>query len=906
MEIHHPPSIQRAKVYKPASSRRVVLLAIVSVLYAVVGNFVYSTAGEPYRLAQAEFEALKAKHPKLWAPSTLASNTAAKAARSIGGTVSNRLSLFDDFEDDDQEADEDEVAMRQAKAKADAAAAAEVAEAEAAAAAAAAAKNSDEHDEDDFDMMDFEEAASMPPTFLPNAWVAAALFLLLTGHALFHLMCHWSVDFRAMALFAPVSTAADVQAGCSVLMEPHPHRGAKALAELVPDVRSPGQLFLLFQRQRYDYTRDGFVAAEAAEAGKSAQNKQDDGSDDDRPQQRRTKASVDPRNGGLTLTKCPVDLDVREYFATAGLSHARVLQQQAHYGLNSLAIAQPQFLDLFKEQLVSPIAMFQFFTSLLWLMDEYWQYCLFSIFNVVTFESVTVTQRLKTMKSLDGMSAKSVPVLAFRDNRWTTTTTNDLVPGDVIAICRTSMGAAPGQLGVTVANDTIPCDCLILRGSAVANEATLTGESVPQMKDAISADYSAARCPLDIDGVHRVHVLFSGTSLINAAPTKQGDGRGGGGGGGSRGGGGGDGVDSIPSPPNNGCLCYVLRTGFNSSQGELVQMIEFSTQRVSSSNRETFAALGLLLCFALVAAGYVLKKGLEKGEQTTHQLLLKCVIIVTSVVPQQLPMQMAVAVNTALMQLLKSGIFCTEPFRVPFAGQIQHCLFDKTGTLSTDKLIPIGVVNVDSGAGAGAGGVDDGGGGGGAKASRLTKTTAGAATQESRVVVKQLVDGRTLVHVPAASPAAAMVLAACHSLVQVGLGDVLPACCRVCRVFACEYVCVVCVCVCVCLLPVCPHAWRLRASPSVASAPAATIELHSPSVLPPHSLRSLARGAWSTLWSYCCAVRSTRWLAQARPGAAAALSLLVTPWSWRRCRASRGSTTPGVRRRVQRTSMQPR
>ena len=63
------------------------------------------------------------------------------------------------------------------------------------------------------------------------------------------------------------------------------------------------------------------------------------------------------------------------------------------------------------------------------------------------------------------------------------------------------------------------------------------------------------------------------------------------------------------------------------------------------------------------AAGYVLKKGLEKGDRTTHELLLKCVIIITAVVPRQLPMQMAVAVNHALMTLLKKGIFCTEPYR---------------------------------------------------------------------------------------------------------------------------------------------------------------------------------------------------------------------------------------------------
>ena len=91
---------------------------------------------------------------------------------------------------------------------------------------------------------------------------------------------------------------------------------------------------------------------------------------------------------------------------------------------------------------------------------------------------------------------------------------------------------------------------------------------------------------------------------------------------------------------------------------------------MTDDTKETLWALLLLLCFALAASAYVFKKGLDKADRTTHELLLKCVIIITSVVPRQLPMQTALAVNTALMALIKAGVYCTEPYRVPFAGKI--------------------------------------------------------------------------------------------------------------------------------------------------------------------------------------------------------------------------------------------
>ncbi|KAF8320367.1 endoplasmic reticulum Ca-transporting P-type ATPase [Clavulina sp. PMI_390] len=449
-------------------------------------------------------------------------------------------------------------------------------------------------------------------------WTFLGTVALGAGHALSYLATRWSAGAKALITS---STATSVETANLIRIVPQKHRGSGEMVPIIKKATETGTTAYSFEYQRdmylYDPSTQSFGLLPYPSAAKPA----------------------------ISTFSNPKGLKTKDTEALTSL-----------YGKNEFNIPIPSFTALFGEHATAPFFVFQVFCVALWCLDEYWYYSLFTLFMLIVFECTVVFQRVKTLQEFRTMSVEPFPIKVLRDSKWETVQTTELLPGDIVSLVR---GAA---------ETTVPADMLLLQGTCIVNEAMLSGESTPLLKESIELREPHER--LEIDADHKGNTLFSGTKVLQTTS------------GGSM-------------AADGGCLAMVLRTGFGTAQGQLVRTMIFSSERVSANNFESFLFIGFLLIFAIAASWYVWVHGLEKG-LPKGKLLLDCVLIITSVVPPELPMELSMAVNASLMALSKFAIFCTEPFRIPFAGRVDVCCFDKTGTITAENLVLEGIVGVQA------------------------------------------------------------------------------------------------------------------------------------------------------------------------------------------------------------------
>ncbi|XP_037693947.1 probable cation-transporting ATPase 13A3 isoform X1 [Choloepus didactylus] len=343
---------------------------------------------------------------------------------------------------------------------------------------------------------------------------------------------------------------------------------------------------------------------------------------------------------------------------SAGLTKGMHAYRKLLYGVNEITVKVPSVFKLLIKEVLNPFYIFQLFSVILWITDEYYYYAVaIVIMSLVSVISSLYSIRKQYVMLHDMVAAHStVRVSVCRVNEEIEEIfSTDLVPGDVMVI----------PLNGTV----MPCDAVLINGTCIVNESMLTGESVPVTKTNLpnpSVDIKGMGDELYSPEIHKRHTLFCGTTVIQTRFYT------------------GELVKAI-----------VVRTGFSTSKGQLVRSILYPKPTDFKLYRDAYLFLLCLVAVAGIGFIYTIINNILKKVEV-GVIIIKSLDIITITVPPALPAAMTAGIVYAQRRLKKIGIFCISPQRINICGQLNLVCFDKTGTLTEDGLDLWGIQRVEN------------------------------------------------------------------------------------------------------------------------------------------------------------------------------------------------------------------
>lgn len=337
---------------------------------------------------------------------------------------------------------------------------------------------------------------------------------------------------------------------------------------------------------------------------------------------------------------------LNKYKVQDGISQSMYDERLMIFGENTIEIDDKSILSLLMDEVLHPFYIFQIFSILLWLIDDYFYYasCIFLI-SVISIVNTLVETKL-TIRRLKSISRFNCEIRVWRNEFWKTIDSSELVPGDIYEI----------DPSLT----TIPCDGLLINGECIVNESMLTGESVPVTKSEVADDdlsYIKDNMNLNISKSY----LYNGTKLLKKR-----------------------------SSNDEPVKALVIKTGFSTTKGSLIRSMLFPKPIGFKFYEDSFKYIGFMSLIAAIGFIYstinFIKLGVPKS-----LMVLRALDIITIVVPPALPATLTIGTTFAINRLKKFQIFCISPTRVNIGGKLDVVCFDKTGTLTEDGLDVLGV-----------------------------------------------------------------------------------------------------------------------------------------------------------------------------------------------------------------------
>ena len=239
---------------------------------------------------------------------------------------------------------------------------------------------------------------------------------------------------------------------------------------------------------------------------------------------------------------------------------------------------------------------------ILWFSDGYREYatCILVISVISAVTSLVETRR--NLKNIQKMAYYSCPLNVKRDHLFEVDS-GEVVPGDIVEVPE---------------NRILPCDLLLLTGSCIANEAMLTGESIPVIKSSLPHNEEI----YDINNDSK-YTLFGGTKIIQTR--------------------------RFGDQPVMG---LVIRTGFVTTKGNLVRDILYPKPTKFKFYRDSLIFIGVMAVIAVVGFCCTLPYLIEY-QYLPREIIDKSLDLITITVPPALPAAMTVGTVMAISRLKK-------------------------------------------------------------------------------------------------------------------------------------------------------------------------------------------------------------------------------------------------------------
>ena len=323
-----------------------------------------------------------------------------------------------------------------------------------------------------------------------------------------------------------------------------------------------------------------------------------------------------------------------------GLTTSQADQLLRLYGPNTLNIDITSVKSLLWAEASSPFFLFQIFSVVLWIYEDYVLYSLVILGTLLVSLVTAVRETRQALVKVQQVAAYSTQVRTLRDGEVVVLPSESLVPGDVIFLD---------------SNWKVPCDFLLSRGSLIVNEGLLTGESLAVWKTPLSDNPQTVHSP---NTLNKQHIVHCGTTIVHMDPQASG---------------------------------LVLATGFQTLQGEVLSAILYPKPCRFKFEKHSILFVSAFAVIAFVGMLFCVRSFLRE-----HASLLSIVVTVldmlTIAIPPALPLAMSIGATLAAGRLAQVGISCSLRQAINPAGRVSAICFDKTGTLTEDSMLFAGAL----------------------------------------------------------------------------------------------------------------------------------------------------------------------------------------------------------------------